>query len=428
MGDQSFTMSFSDQHAKELSLEIDDILGNLTSAKDEKSKPKINGVIAGVTTDKETIYLKANGVSNIDTKEKMVEENVISFFSCTKSITCMGLLKLYEEGKVDLDAPAANYVPEIGAIGVIGKDLVNRKDGTFIKHPRKLMTDITVRHLLNHTAGFSYGFLNADYIALNMKRNPHINAIAPTNALFTNDKMPLLHEPGTKWTYGHSTDWIGKVIENVSGMKLGEYLKLVIFGPIGMDSCTFHVKNTAKLARVHLLDKNKNLKVMNKAPVSLDPEIDMGGQGCFGTVGDYLKFMRVWLNKGWCVETNAQVLRSETVNYAIQNHLPPGVRIDVEDQFGAKLPPGYEPDGFTLVGCGYSMNDLPTGRPKGSIYWFGLGNLYFWIDFENKIGGFFACQLLPMMNMKALTGFMRMEFSVYEKLNELKEETPASKL
>lgn len=421
-------MSLSKYQKKVLAAEVNDVIGELTTAKDEKRTAKINGIIAGVTNDKETVYLNAKGVKNIETDEGISTDDIVSFFSCTKSITCMGLLKLYEQGEVDLDTPASKYVPEIGEIGVIEAGLVNHKDGTFIKPPIKPLNEVTLRHLLNHTAGFSYGFLDKDYIALNLKRNPDVNAIFPTNALFTNDKMPLLHEPGKKWTYGHSTDWVGKVIENVTGKKLGEYLKDAIFDPVGMDSCTFHLKNTDKLVPVHTIDKNKNLKLMKKKPLSLDPEIDMGGQGCFGTVSDYLKFIRVWLNDGKCVETSKQILKPETVKYATQNHLPLGVRVDVEDQFSVKIPSEYGPDGFTLAGCGYSMNNLPTGRPKGAIYWFGLANLYFWIDLENKVGGFWACQLLPMMNMKSLTGFMRMEFNVYEALNESKEESAKSKL
>lgn len=421
-------MSFTVHQKKELATELNDLIGELTTPEEDLKSAKINGVIAGVTDDKETVYLNAKGVKNIETGEKMVIDNVVSFFSCTKSITCMGLLKLYEKGKVDLDAPVKNYVPQISSIGVIDADLVDLESGTFIKPPRKPLTDVTLRHLLNHTAGFSYGFLDLQYVALSMKRDPHINSISPTNALFTNDKMPLLHEPGKKWTYGHSTDWVGKVIEKVTGKRLGDYLKVSIFEPIGMSSCTFHVNNTDNMVDTHIPDRNKNLKVMKKRPLNVDPEIDMGGQGCYGTVSDYLKFIRVWLNEGMCVETNKQILKPETVNYATQNHLPPGVVVDVEDQFGVKIPLQYEADGFTLAGCAYSMNNLPTGRPKGAIYWFGLANLYFWMDFENKIGGFWACQLLPVMNMASITGFMRMEFNVYEALNNSKEESTKSKL
>ncbi|CUM45407.1 uncharacterized protein AC631_02594 [Debaryomyces fabryi] len=421
-------MSFSQHQKKELTTELNDIISELTTPEVNQRTAKINGVIAGVTNDKETVYLNAKGVSNVETGENMTVDSVVSFFSCTKSITCMGLLKLYEEGKVDLEAPVKKYVPQISNIGVIDANLVDLVSGKFIKPPRKPLEDVTLRHLLNNTAGFSYGFLDLQYVALSTKRDPHINAITPSDALFTNDKMPLLHEPGKKWTYGHSTDWVGKVIENVTGKKLGVYLKDAIFDPIGMNSCTFHVKNTERLADTHIPDRYKNLKVMKKRPLNVDPEIDMGGQGCFGTVGDYLKFIRVWLNEGMCVDTNKQVLKPETVNYARKNHLPPGVVVDLEDQFGVKIPLQYEPDGFTLTGCAYSMNNLPTGRPKGAIYWFGLANLYFWIDFENKVAGFWACQILPVMNMTSITGFMRMEYNVYEALNNSKEETSKSRL
>lgn len=150
-------MSFTVHQKKELATELNDLIGELTTPEEDLKSAKINGVIAGVTDDKETVYLNAKGVKNIETGEKMVIDNVVSFFSCTKSITCMGLLKLYEQGKVDLDAPVKNYVPQISSIGVIDADLVDLESGTFIKPPRKPLTDVTLRHLLNHTAGFHTG-------------------------------------------------------------------------------------------------------------------------------------------------------------------------------------------------------------------------------------------------------------------------------
>lgn len=418
-------MVFTEHYKKELAEELNGIFSELTTAKSEQENPKINGIIAGVTTEQENVYLDSRGFNNLDTREKILTDNVVSFFSCTKSITAMGLLKLYEKRIVELDIPAKTYLPLLAEIGVVEEGLIDRKTGDFIKVPQKPATDVTLRHLLTHTTGFCYPFLSDDYSALATK-DPKNNILDPSVSYFTNEKVPLLHEPGTKWTYGHSFDWIGLIIEKVTGQKLGDYLKESIFDPAGMDSCTFHLENLDNLVKLHMVDKKtKNAKKM-KNGLPLETQIDLGGQGCFGTVGDFLKFIRIWLNDGYCVDTGNQILRPETVIYATKNHLPPGVRMEFEGM--NLIPKDYEPDGFTLTGCAYSMNKLPTGMPKGAIYWFGYANLYFWIDLEAKIGGFMATQLLPLFNRTAIMAFARMEFNVYEALNESKEQSSSSKL
>ncbi|CUM66844.1 uncharacterized protein PRCAT00004528001 [Priceomyces carsonii] len=413
-------MSFTKELLDSLKEELNDLLKECTSPKNGKP-PKLNAIIAGVTNDKQTLYLNCSGVKSIESGEKVKNDDMLAYFSCTKSMTAMGLLKLYEEGKIDLDNPVKMYVPEISKIGVIDPGQVSHIDGTFKSPPRAPAKNVTVRHLLCHTAGFAYSFLNEDYYHLNRKRNPHINELVPNMEFFTVEKQPLLFEPGTKWMYGHSFDWLGLVIESVTGKKLGEYLKEAIFDPAGMSSCTFHSNDPEKFVKLHYRKKDKSLDLLKKRSVSFNPELDMGGQGCFGTVEDYLKFIRIWLLKGLALDTNKRILKEETIDFAIQNHLPPGLHVAFDVPGVPELPEGFEPDGFTLTGNAINMNELPTGRPKGALYWAGLGNLYYWIDIENKIGGFWGSQILPAADMYSIMKYARFEFNVYEALNESKE-------
>lgn len=356
----------------------------------------INGVVAGYTTSSATQYLGAHGTKNSQTREPLTLDTRIALFSCTKSMTAMAALKLWEDGRLDLDRPAKEYLPTLGDIGVMENFDMETGEYTL----RRPKTDITVRHLLLSNSGFAYPFTDPRYAVLGKKTGAN------------SFSMPLVSDPGSRWIYGHSMDWAGLVIEAVAGMKLSQFLEQQIFSKAGMTSCTFQVEDQNKLMPVHIR-RDSGLKVMRRQPLEHKPKTDMGGQGCFATVADYLRFLRVWLNYGTSPDTGHRILKRETVEYAIQNHLPPGQHMEF-----AAGGEGFKPDGFTMAGCAYSNNQLPTGRPEGLLYWGGLANLFIWLDFENDVAGIFACQILPYMDPKCLVGYLRFEHEVYEAVKQ----------
>lgn len=421
-----YRMAFTERRKKELAKNVGEILKDVTTPnKNGRKSALIPGVIAGVTDLTKTVYLQGEGVKDIEAGDPVDVNSQLGLFSCTKSMTIMAILILYEEGKLNIEVPARTYLPLIDEIRIIEKGSVNVDDGTFRLPPRKPTSPVTIRHLMLHTAGFSYAFLNPDYLAL-AKRDMHINVLFPTRDLFTTEKFPLTHEPGTKWGYGHNTDWLGLIVEEITGKKLGVFLDERVFKPAGMNNTTFHLQDDADLLKLHRRHKNKEVTLMLKYQLCLDPELDMGGQGGFSTVNDYLKFIRIWLNYGTSPDTGNRILRRSTVKYAIQNHLPPGLGVDFSD-LGVELPKGFKPDGFTLSGNAYGHNNLPTGRPKGAIYWSGLGNLYYWIDFENQIGGFWGSQLLPFMDPYSLMNYVKFEMNVYDALENSKSDQKKTK-
>lgn len=393
---------------------LDNLLTELVVPKHDNSTPDINGIVAGYTTSAATQYAGAKGVKNIETMEPVDLNTVVAFFSCTKTMTAMAVLKLWEEGKVDLDQPAKTYLPILGEFGVVDEDQVDMETGKFSYPPKKPEVDVTIRHLLLNNAGFAYMFTDSTYFTLHSKNKTHGGN--PTPKLFTPEVMPLLFEPGSQWKYGHSLDWVGFIVEAVSGMKLSEYLQKNIFDQAGMSSCTFRVEDPSKLMKIHQR-KDDLLRILRLLPVPLKPKLDMGGQGCFGTVGDYLKFLRVWLNYGFSPDTGRRILKKETVEYVIKNHLPEGQFVEFATAMNVKEGE-YDADGFTLAGCAYNNNDLPTGRPASSIYWGGLANLYFWIDFKNDCAGFFGCQMMPYLDLKCVMGYIRFEYEVYQELKK----------
>lgn len=396
---------------------FDNLLLELVVPQDDNSTPNINGVVAGYTDSHGTQYVGAKGVKNIETMEPVSLDTVVSLFSCTKPITAMAMLKLWEDNYVDLDKPAKKYLPILGDFGIIEDDQVDPETGRLKYPPRKPQYDVTIRNLLLNNSGFAYMFTDSDYFTLHMKHKTHGGN--PTPKLFTPEVMPLLFEPGTRWKYGHSMDWVGLIVEAVSGMKLSEYCKKNIFDKAGMDHCTFRVEDASKMMKLHQRSKGQ-LKLLRMKPLPLKPELDMGGQGCFGTVGDYLKFLRIWLNYGFSPDTGNRILKKETVEYSIRNHLPDGQFVEFATAMNQEAGE-FQPDGFTLAGSAYNNNDLPTGRPSGSIYWGGLANLYYWIDFKNDCAGFFGCQVMPYMDLKCLMGYIRFEHTAYEQLKQQKK-------
>lgn len=376
---------------------------------------RINAVIAGATSDKEVLYLKAQGVRDVESKVPVETNDLIDFYSGTKIFTNMALMKLYEEGKVNFDIPARTYLPEISKIELIDAGTVDKKTGRFTVPPRKPMHEVTVRHLALHTAGFCYFFLNSDYEALGKNIDPEIMYNEPNREYFSTPAMPLLHEPGTKWVYGVNTDWIGFIIEEITGMPLDMYVKKVIFDPIGMTSCTYRLKDMTNVLKVHQRKPDSSLELYPHK-INSDPKLLRGGQGCYGSVSDLFKMFRVLLNDGYSPDSGLQIFEKETVQYAIQNHIPTGIDVEIHGMTPSKDIPGYIPDGFTLTGNAYSKNNLPTGRPKGSIYWGGFANLFHWIDFDNKIAGFWGAQVYPYNDKYCESSAVKFEKMVYDNL------------
>jgi len=339
----------------------------------------------------------------------MTTDSVFAIFSTTKAITGMAVLQAAEEGKLDLDAPAKNYVPDIGKLQVI--DGFDGAGKPLLRAPRR---DITTRMLMLHTAGLAYEFSNETYYRL-AHEHGQPSVITGTKASIM---TPLLFDPGERWEYGSNIDWCGQVVESVRGKRLGEVFAERIFAPLGMKDTGFALSASmrSRLADVHARGADGSLTPMNFV-LPQEPEIHMGGHGLYATVGDYMRFIRAWLNDG--MGENGRVLQAETVRMAAKNGLGekkikmlPGVdRTLLND---AEFFPGLSKS-WALT---FMVNDTeaPTGRPAGAIGWAGLGNLFYWIDRQNGVGGFWATQILPFGDAVSFTGYVDFEAAVYKSL------------
>ena len=404
-------------------------MGDLISAADAvldgvvSGSPRVPGV-AAVATDRDgVIYAGARG-ERILGGDPFTTDTVCAIFSTTKAIGGTACLQLVEQGDLDLDAPAKEYVPRIGGLGVLeGFD----GDGTPRLRPPK--SDITTRHLLTHTAGLTYDFFNETYTRL---ANEQGQAWV-VDASFASIETPLLFDPGERWEYGTNIDWAGLVVEGICGKRLGEVLEERVLGPLGMDSTAFSMTPSMRerLATIHAReDADGSLIPLPGVELPPDPEIHMAGHGLYGTAEDYAKFIRMWLNDG-AGAGGEQILRPETVEMAARNHLPEGMFIKMLPGVGATevaksvLPisnPRLSNDAEFFPGMPktwaltFMINeeDAPTGRPAGALAWAGLANLYFWIDRANGVGGFWATQIFPFVDPTSVGGFLDFEKAVYD--------------
>lgn len=371
---------------------------------------RVPGVVASVTDATETVFTGAAGSTSVADDRPMTADTVVALYSASKPLTGTAVLQCVEEGLIDLDAPAAQYVPEIAEIGVLDGF---EPDGS--PRIRPAATPVTTRMLLLHTAGFAYPFFDENYRSL-VRQGHYPDVVTATRASLM---TPLLFDPGTRWNYGSNMDWAGLVVEAVRGARLGEVLAERVFAPLGMDDSGFLLTDAMqeRRAAVHLRRPDGSLKATGIV-MPQNPEVQMGGQGLYSTVPDYIRFLRMWLRGG--AGDGGRVLRSDTVEWAARNGLAEGQRVtalrgvDPVITHDAEFFPGL-PKSWAYT---FMVNDdaAPTGRSAGSLAWAGLANLYFWIDRSADIAGMWACQVLPFADPAALRHALDFESAVYRSM------------
>jgi len=381
---------------------LDDILATTTSR--AGGAP---GVVAMATDRNGNFYEGAAGVRELGTDEPMALDSVMLLASCTKALTGTALMQLVEEGALSLDDPAREYVPDIAGIEVLDGFAA---DGT--PKTRKPQTEITLRHLMLHTSGMCYDFFSDDLLRFRTARE------VPSVLGCTRESISdvLLHEPGERWTYGCSIDWIGLTVEAVRGKRLGEVLAERVFAPLGMVDIAFNMTRDmrARLATMHSRARDGQLVAQPDIVLPQPPAMDMGGHGLYSTVGEYMKFIRMILNDG--DGPQGRVLKAETVREMATNGLG-----DLESGAWTSSNPDLANSGDFFPGLpkGWSYTfqvnkeAAPTGRPAGQLSWAGLANTYYWIDRENGIGGMWSSQILPFHDVASYPGYVDFEAAVY---------------
>ena len=370
----------------------------------------VPGVVAGVTNGEGTTYLEGFGERVLGGGDEMTPDTVGWIASMTKAITGSAAMQLVEQGRLDLDLPASEVVPQLGEVGVLeGFD----DDGTPRTRPAR--RPITLRNLLTHTAGFAYEIWNESIVRYQeVTGTPGI--ISCQNAALT---TPLLFDPGDRWDYGINIDWAGKMVEAVSGQRLGDYFREHLLEPLGMHDTAFRITDAmrARLSKIHQRGDDGSFEPQMELEIPQDPEFEMGGGGLYGTVGDYLCFVRMILNRGRVNGT--QVLAPETVETMTRNQMGNCLVCELK----TAIPPlsndaEFFPGMPKTWGLSFMINaeEAPTGRTAGSLAWAGLANSYFWIDPARNVGGAYLTQVLPFVDDKAFPLYLAFEKAVYDSL------------
>jgi CubicO group peptidase (beta-lactamase class C family) len=383
--------------------EVDDLLRRAAADGD------VPGVVACVSDRSGTLYEGGFGTRCLGQSTEMTPDTVVWIASMTKAITCAAAMQLVERGKLSLDAPAKSLVPHLGDVRVL-----EGFDAAGMPKVRPPSRDITLAHLLSHTAGFSYGIWNEDIARYQEVMGlPDVNS-GKDRALTT----PLLFDPGERWEYGINIDWVGKLIEIASGQKLGEYLQANVLEPLGMQDTAFFISPTMRdrLATMHNRGADSALSPNSDFEIPQAPEFEAGGHGLYSTARDYLRFVRMMLNEGRSdngepVLTRAAAARMST-NAIGSLNVTPMKTANPELSNHADFFPGIEKR-WTL---GFMINDAvtPTGRSIGSLSWAGLSNSYYWIDQRKGIGGVFVTQILPFFDEKTLDLYYEFEKLAYQ--------------
>ena len=368
------------------------------------------GVVAGATNADGDIYLGGFGERVAGGGDEMTPDTVGWIASMTKAITGAAAMQLVEQGRLDLDAPASEVIPQLGAVPVLeGFD----DDGSPRTRPAR--GAITLRHLLTHTAGFVYDIWNEPMVRY-QEATGTPGIIECRDACLT---TPLTFDPGERWDYGIGIDWAGKMVEAVSGKKLGAYLEDHLLGPLGMGDTAFRITDEmrSRLAKIHMRGEDGSLAPQMELEIPQDPEFEMGGGGLYGTVGDYLRFIRLILNRGRA--NGEQLLAPETVDMMCTNQMGDSLVCELKTAIppfsnDAEFFPGMPKTwGLTFM---INTEEAPTGRSAGSLGWAGLANSFFWIDPAKGVGGAYLTQVLPFIDAKAFPLYLAFEQSVYENL------------
>ena len=273
--------------------------------------------------------------------------------------------------------------------------------------------DITTRMLMLHTAGFGYDFFNTNYSRLAQERGQPSVITCSKASLMT----PLLFDPGDKWEYGSNIDWCGQVVESIRGKRLGEVMAERIFTPLGIEDMAFSLTPSMRerLATIHQREADGSLTPLPDMQLPADPEVDMGGHGLYASIGEYMKFIRMWLNDG--AGPHGRVLNKETVEAAVCNGLQahqtvtvlPGV-IPAHIERCRVLPRPEEILVLHLHGERRGRADRPAGRGAR------LGRAsqpFYWIDRKNGFGGYWATQILPFGDPNSFGGYLDLETAAY---------------
>jgi methyl acetate hydrolase len=357
------------------------------------------GVVVMAADRKGIIYQGAFGVADIGAATPLKSDSLFRIASMTKAVTSTAAMQLIEQGRFALDDPVAKYFPQFAKLQVF--ESFDPATGAYRLTPAT--GTVTIRHLFTHTSGLGYPFTSA--ILRDFKPRPGEDY--PVG--------PLLFEPGTRWHYGTSVDWLGRVVEKIAGMSLEDYFRLRIFNPLGMPDTFYFVPKDkeARLVPVGRRQPDGSL-VRDKVQPPTSGFTPIGGGGLTSTAADYVRFTRMILNGGQL--DDALVLSAASVAAMGQNQIGtvgvPALKSAMPERSEDF---SFIADGRDKWGLGFLITtDAVAGkRTSGSLSWGGINNTYYWLDPARGVTGVIMMQFLPFADHRALGVYDTFERGVY---------------
>lgn len=346
----------------------------------------------------EVVYSDVCGMADVEAARPATDDTIFRIYSMTKPITSVVLMALYEEGEFLLEDPIENFLPDFATMTVWsgGSDQAPQS--------RPALRSITVRDILTHTSGLTYGFMRQHPLDAIYRDRHNLGDFTKTDYSLAEGmkrlgSLPLLFEPGTSWNYSMSTDVCGAVIEAITGKTLDVVFEERVFGPLGMADTGFHVPavESERLAASYTRNPASGdlFKIDDPATSSYlaPPAFLSGGGGLVSTIADYQRFCNLLLNGGEL--GGHRIIGRKTLDYMTLNHLPGGALLN---ELGQSLFAEVTMNGHGF-GLGFSVIEDPASNGSvssvGEFAWGGAASTAFWIDPVEDLTAIFMTQLIP---------------------------------
>ncbi len=359
------------------------------------------GVVAIVTNKDTILYQGAFGLMDVGKQKPMTKDAIFRIASMTKPVTSVATMMLVEQGKLSLDDPVAKYLPSFN-----GREMIatfNTTDASFTTKPAA--KEVLIRHLLSNTSGLAYPFSNDTSNRLQKKTGK------------TPEELPLLYEPGTRWTYSSSTKVLGQVIEKITGAGLDRFMDQRIFTPLELQD-TAYVVPSGKVARVVTTHQRRDGKLIETPNPERIASPVAGDGGLNSTAADYIKFLQMFLNDGrW---RGATLLSHSSIDAMTKNEIGSVIvqtQMTTDPLRSLNFPIGAGRDKF---GFGFqittSNKENPNLRSPGSYTWAGIYNTHFWVDPKRQIAAVLMFQVLPFYDDGIMKVYQDVEAAIGKNL------------
>ncbi|GJD75930.1 serine hydrolase domain-containing protein [Methylobacterium goesingense] len=355
---------------------------------------KVAGLSVMLARGGKTAFFRTHGRADIARDKPFAPDTIARIYSMTKPLTSVAVMMLYEEGRFQLDDPITRFLPEFSDLRV----LTGGNRAKFESEPARRL--ITIRDLLTHTSGLTYGFMEATLVDALYRQNGvdfgEAQEAGLAEVVGRLARQPLLAQPGAEWNYSVATDVLGHLVAVVSGQDFADFLRERVIAPLGMVDTDFFVPadKLPRLAANYSLFRDRTLKLYDDAVDSRfanPPACPSGGGGLVSTAADYMRFCRFLLRRGELEGT--RLLGRKTVDLMLTNHL--------DGDLAAMGQPRFSETAYTGIGFGLGFSVMLdparaqiVGTP-GEVAWGGLASTAFWVDPAEDLAVVLLTQLIP---------------------------------